>query len=258
MLLICLADVAIKRLRRTVDNPETSKLAQLFENATCDFPSNRPNWLFEHTVWPANVFQLIQYLLDTLCDPASLAPRANAQTFGAAARGLQPSPSTNATVAIDLFARATEMGVPADGRFLNAVLRCCGNNLVAAVALWKDTMRKESTAYCATVSPIVRKQNLKAVYNGLLYVSGRAYRPDIALRFVYALRKEDIEPDEGCLNSYRAGCREENRQVSPIREGVMAVHESLLVVECTKFDLRDRRRQEETRVRIILPSSATS
>ena len=155
-------------------------------------------------------------------------------------------------IAAELFANATALGVSADGRFVNAVLRCCGNNLAAAVSLWKGTMRSQCIAHCETI-PWAKKQNLRAVYNGLLYVSGRAFRPDIALRFIYALIKEGIEPDEGCLNSYRAGCRDEDRQVSPLREGLMAVHESLLLVECAKYDQRDRKRQGEKRVRIILP-----
>jgi hypothetical protein len=48
-------------------------------------------------------------------------------------------------------------------------------------------------------------KNLLAAYHGLVYVAGRALRPEVALRLVYAMNKEDLAVDETALNCYMAG-----------------------------------------------------
>ena len=71
--------------------------------------------------------------------------------------------------------------------------------------------------------------------------------------------KEGIEPNEATLNSYRSGKRlrqsmvKENRGFAFARKlALLDPYESLLLVECTKYDRNDRRREGEQRVRIIV------
>jgi hypothetical protein len=68
-----------------------------------------------------------------------------------------------------------------------------------------------------------------------------------------------LEPNENTLNSYRSGKRlrqslvQENRAASFARKlTLLDPYESLLFVECTKYDRNDRRREGERRVRIIV------
>jgi len=94
-------------------------------------------------------------------------------------------------------------------------------------------------------------------YNGLLYVSGRALRPDIAVRLVYAMSKEGLAANENSLNSYRSGKRLADdgtgfRSRLARRLKLIDPYESILYVECTKYDSNDRRRTGEQRVRIIV------
>ena len=105
-------------------------------------------------------------------------------------------------------------------------------------------------------------KNLLAAYHGLLHVSGRAGRPDVALRLAYAMGKEGLEPSESALNCYNAGKRIRETAAAGGRAGrgerddvvrlrMEDQYESLLMIECTKYDQNDRRRSDERRVRII-------
>ena len=167
-------------------------------------------------------------------------------------------------MATELYRNATAAGIPADGRVVNAILRCFGTDIDAALILWKDEIRPRCVAYenRARPQPLPRHRpsgkNVLAAYNGLLYVCGRALRPDIAVRLIYAMNKEGLEPNESSLNSYRAGKRLADQSEGSLRTRLARTlklidpYESILYVECTKYDSNDRRRQGEKRVRIIL------
>jgi hypothetical protein len=187
------------------------------------------------------------------------APAADSQTFCVAATALQYSPSAGSTLATEVFRNATKCGVIADGRFVNAMLRCFGADIDAALALWKEEVRWQCTSFEKRLSSFGRAgwKSLEASYHGLFYVSGRANRPDIALRLVYAMKREGLEPTETSLNSYRSGQRRPLAASLAETSGYGSrlerkLYESLLSVECTKYDTNDRRRAGEQRVRIIL------
>jgi pentatricopeptide repeat protein len=210
----------------------------------------------------SGVFDVVQRILGLMCGVGYIdgisAPTADSQTFCVAAAALQYGPTCGAHLPTEMFRNATSLGVPADGRFLNAVLRCFGNDIDAALQLWKDEIRPQCLSLERQLSSISKK-NLLAAYNGLLHVCGRALRPDIALRVVYAMNKDGLEPNEASLNSYRSGSRICQRSQSggfaatlERKLKLIEQYESLLLVECTKYDRDDRRRVGERRVRIIL------
>jgi hypothetical protein len=138
------------------------------------------------------------------------APFPNSQSYCITASALQYG-SSGVAMALDLFRNSTHAGIPADGRFINAVFRCFGDDISAALESWKGEIRTaclehESRTRRAPVSVHrSRNKNLIAAYNGLLHVCGRALRPDIAVRLAYAMNREGIEPDEVSLNSYSGG-----------------------------------------------------
>jgi pentatricopeptide repeat protein len=189
-------------------------------------------------------------------------PASDSQTYCIAASALQYGPS-NPDQAISIFHNATVAGISADGRFINAVLRCFGDDITAALTSWKSDIRPACIAYenrarnKATPTNRPKAKNLLAAYNGLLYVCGRALRPDIGLRVVYAMNKEGVEPTEISLNCYRSGKRVRQKDgksgFSLLQQiNLIDPYESLMYVECTKYDLNDRRRSGERRVRIIV------
>jgi pentatricopeptide repeat protein len=188
-----------------------------------------------------------------------MVPAADSQTFCVAATALQYSPSAGSTLATELFRNATNCGVTADGRFVNALLRCFGADIDAALALWKEEVRSQCISFEKRLRSFGRagSRSLEASYNGLFYVSGRANRPDIALRLVYAMKRDGLEPTETSLNSYRSGQRRPHAKSLSETGGFGSslerkLYESLISVECTKYDTNDRRRAGEQRVRIIL------
>ena len=219
-----------------------------------------------------------------------LAPFPNSQTYCVAASALQYSKKkpSDPDLAMALFRNATYEGVPADGRFVNAIFRCFGHDIDSAIACWKNEIRKaclahESRTRNAPVS-IHRsmKKNLIAAYNGLLYVCGRALRPDIAVRLAYAMNREGIEPNEVSLNNYLSGKRLQiiidksingedfgdngsynkdkpkgyfaRRSMPKLLPKINMVdqYENLLYVECTKYDKYNKRMSKDKRVRIIV------
>jgi pentatricopeptide repeat protein len=248
-----------------VVKPTASNAARKFQDSTEIRFSNKE---FTELQQGSTLVQAVRLVLDAMCGNRQIngltAPSADSQTFCVAASALQYGP-TGASLATGMFRNATKLGIPADGRFVNAVLRCFGDDIDAALAAWKDEIRPKCVAFekraRSTPLPIGRPtgKNLVASYCGLLYVCGRALRPDIALRLVYAMSKEGLEPNENALNSYRSG----RRVPKPESEGgfrssleqklkLIDPYESLLFVECTKYDRNDRRRAGDKRVRIIL------
>jgi hypothetical protein len=157
-----------------------------------------------------------------------------------------------------LFNTAIENGVSLDGRFLNAIIRCYGDNIRLALDSWKTVFRPYALTASgedkSRISGDLRNsrmgKNLVASYHGLMYVAGRAYRPDIGLRLAYAMVREGVEPTEAALNTYNTGARERQEDLQKVR--LHGQYENLLLVECTKYDSNDRRRFTDKRVRIIL------
>ncbi|KAI2508054.1 Pentatricopeptide repeat domain [Fragilaria crotonensis] len=187
-------------------------------------------------------------------------PPPNTQTYCLVASALQHEKPDSA-FALALFQNATNANIPADGRFVNAIFRCCGSDIDGALNAWKGGIRQAClAAEGSTQSKPQRStsKNLLAAYQGLLYVCGRALRPDIALRIVYAMNKEGVPVNEMALQCFQAGKRtgiiEAERDESQRKKAVAFCEqfESLLLVECTKYDANDKRREGDKRVRIIL------
>jgi len=161
--------------------------------------------------------------------------------------------------AIKLFRDALESNIAPDGRLVNACIRCYGDQIDMALSAWKKEMRSSVLAHenrsrprASSSFPKRRKKNLAAAYNGLLYVCGKAGRADIALRLAYAMNKEGVEPNETSYNSYIKGKEDRPQGETNFMRILADQHESLLQVECVKYDTQDKRREKEKRIRIIL------
>ncbi|GAX16808.1 hypothetical protein FisN_5Hh180 [Fistulifera solaris] len=202
-------------------------------------------------------------LLEAMAKQSYFLPKPDSQTFCLVASTLQNG-KTNASVALELFRQATRVGVTADGRFINAIFRCYGDDVDAAISAWKGEIRSFCLSHATHDGKSIASQrrarniNLFAAYNGLLFVCGRARRSDIALRVVYAMKKEGLDPSELSLNCFNSGKRKlsSNNELSQSwltkRLKFADPYESLLYVECMKYDKNDRRRSGEKRVRIIV------
>ena len=140
-------------------------------------------------------------------------------------------------------------GIAADGRFLNAVVRCFGDDIEYAIKAWK-TQFGPHLAYERRSNK--RVSNVIAAYNGLMSVAGRAIRPDLGLRIAYAMIKAGVEPTEVTLNSYNSGKRIALENGNNSNKGLQNQYESLLAVECTKYNSKDKRRVNDRKIRIIL------
>jgi pentatricopeptide repeat protein len=207
--------------------------------------------------------QAAKIVLDLMSSSTSkgyddIVPRPNSQAYCLVASALSHTDGVGPDFAIGMFKNATVNGQRVDGRYLNAIIRCYGENITSAVDAWKNVYRP--TVLNAFTEDIDRSssnfhksrvyKNLVASYHGLMYVAGRAYRPDIALRLVYAMTKEGVEPTEAALNTYNAGARERKDGIEKVK--LHGQYENLLLVECTKYDSKDKRRQADKRIRIIL------
>jgi hypothetical protein len=188
-------------------------------------------------------------------------PRPNTQTYCLVASAMQHG-DMDSTAAEELFWNATNANIPADGRFVNAVFRCFGPDIGGALTAWKGGIRQACLAAekkASSNSQRSTSRNLLAAYQGLLYVCGRALRPDIALRLVYAMNKEGVPVNEMALQCFLSGKRRElaDAENDPASSRSITVafseqFETLLSVECTKYDSKDKRRESDKRVRIIL------
>jgi hypothetical protein len=188
-------------------------------------------------------------------------PKPNSQTYCLVASALQHENQCTKGVAWELFQNATRSNISVDGRFVNAVFRCFGSDIDEALNAWKGEIRQQ----CLSSNGKSKKEStqqqesktLLAAYHGLLYVCGRALRPDIALRIVYAMNKEKgVIVNEMALQCYQSGKRkalsDSNSSTSKSAVALGEQFESLLIVECTTYDTNDKRRQGDRRVRIIL------
>lgn len=212
----------------------------------------------------------------------------NLQTFVVAATALQYETSSSPTpvaqpLARQLFQNATqEIGISVDGRLLNAILRCWGDDVVGALDHWKGDLRRSLQVQREDGFVGGGKHNLLAAYNGLLYVCGRARRPDVAVRIVYAMKKGGVDVNERAFQNYNSGKRMcqrlmvsgtkqkadkvddsasttttgssvlSNLRLPKLKEYMVAQYESILYVECKTFDARDKRTEKEQRIRIIV------
>ena len=208
---------------------------------------------------PAAAMLLLK-IMNKKVEAPFVAPRPNTQTYCLVASNVQHEAS-DPVVAMELFRDASDANIPADGRFVNAVLRCFGDDIEGALDAWKGGIRKACLAAEAQASPKTQRSTAKhllAAYQGLLYVCGRALRPDIALRIVYAMNKEGVLVNEMALQCFQAGKRkglaEAENDATPRKKAIAFGEqiESLLAVECTKYDTKDKRREGDKRVRIIL------
>ncbi len=190
-----------------------------------------------------------------------LGKKANAQSYCLAATALQYDPNTGPNLSMSLFRNATNYDIPADGRFINAIFRCFGDDIDQAIACWKSELRQACLVHesrppeWASDMGKSPNRNLVAAYNGLIHVCGRAHRPDIGVRLVYAMNREGIEPNEVTLNNYRAGKR--LRKHPAIRRllslpTMVSQYENILYVECTKYNQYNKRMSKDKRVRIIV------
>ena len=182
------------------------------------------------------------------------APKPNSQTYCLVASALSSSGTSesNPNLALTLFRNAMEEGVAADGRFINAVLRCFGDDIDGALDSWKKVIGPAAVAHERKSNK--RGSNMISAYNGMMHVAGRACRPDIAVRIVYAMNKGGLEPTEVTLNSYHAGKRIALLEDNDVRKnlGLRNQYESLVSVECTKYNSKDKRRANDRKIRIIL------
>ncbi len=199
-------------------------------------------------------FAILQMMKDSSNNPIyeSWVLKPNTQSYCLVASTLSHRGKNDGEKAIELYKDAASNAIPADGRFINAVIRSFGNNIDSAINAWKTDLRLAVMNHENREQPRYSKnkkgKNLLAAYHGLINVAGKALRPDIALRIIYAMKKEGLEPTEATLNNYKSGSRE-NKREKPIR--LNNQYENLLAVECTRYSQLDKRRSNEKRVRII-------
>lgn len=189
--------------------------------------------------------------------PLLQTPKPNSQTYCLVASALSGfgTSAPHSDRALTLFRDAMNQGgVTPDGRFLNAVLRCFGDDIEAALAAWKTDIGPAAASQQRN-----GKINLQQAYNGLMHVCGRALRPDIGVRVAYAMNKAGVEPTEVSLNCYKSGKRvalEGMTGISKRALGLTNQYENLLSVECTKYNTRkwdkSKRRAGDKKIRIIL------
>ncbi len=198
------------------------------------------------------IFDVMKASSETI-DSFNLVPQPTSQSFCLIASTLSHKSTSNGEAAIKLYNYAMDANIPADGRFINALIRCFSDDIDGALKAWKSLFRSSVLEYENRDRPKNSKhkkgKNLVAAYHGLVHVSGRAGRPDLALRLAYAMKKEGFEPNETTLNSYKTGAIK-NKTEQSIR--LNNQYENLLTIECLKYDKLDKRRLSEKRVRIII------
>jgi pentatricopeptide repeat protein len=207
---------------------------------------------------PEGALLILQLMNKHICTPLE-APLPNSQTYCLVASAAQHGES-NVALPLELFRNATSLHIPADGRFVNALIRCFRADINAALKAWKEDIRSPCLAAekrAPSSSARSTDKNLLSAYHSLLFVAGRAFRPDIALRLVYAMNKEGVEVNEMAMQCYHAGKRKgitdsDNENVQRDAIAFCKQFENVLSVECTKYDTRDKRREGDKRVRIIL------
>ncbi|GFH47783.1 hypothetical protein CTEN210_04258 [Chaetoceros tenuissimus] len=228
-------------------------------NASVKFASNETLVDIVKGHSPAEASKLLLELMvkstQTDSDASTFILRPNGQTFCLVASALSHSDNISSAEVLELYKNAIENDIVLDGRFLNALLRCYGDDIQKALQTWKTTYRLAILASSTDDSMTNRRftkvgKSLIAAYHGLMHVAGKAYRPDIALRIAYAMTKEGLEPTEAALNAYNAGVRLRDMDLEKVR--LHTQYEKLLLIECSNYCPNDKRKLKEKRVRIII------
>ena len=218
--------------------------------------------IFVDGLTPPRASKRILSLMNEAKDSVELSDlvfRPNSQSYCLVASALSQSGQVGANDAIELYESASSNGLSVDGRFLNPIIRCYGEDILEALEAWKSVYRPDILAVVGegeydksfpSFKTSRMGKNLFAAYHGLMHVAGKAYRPDIALRIAYAMGKEGVEPTEAALNTYNAGARLRRPNKDKVR--LHSQYENLLLVECTKYDSNDKRRLLDRKVRIII------
>eukprot|EP00549_Striatella_unipunctata_P025968 CAMPEP_0118714428 /NCGR_PEP_ID=MMETSP0800-20121206/26188_1 /TAXON_ID=210618 ORGANISM="Striatella unipunctata, Strain CCMP2910" /NCGR_SAMPLE_ID=MMETSP0800 /ASSEMBLY_ACC=CAM_ASM_000638 /LENGTH=325 /DNA_ID=CAMNT_0006620233 /DNA_START=245 /DNA_END=1222 /DNA_ORIENTATION=+ len=187
--------------------------------------------------------------------------KANSQSFCILATVMH---HTNSTVGeISAFSKsAKDLNLPFDGRFVNALVRSYGSNIDGAFDAWKNELRPALLAFGSNIKPAQKSRHLQMGYYGLASVCGRAARADLALRLAYAMEAEGLKARETFLRSYHAGKKEyeeKKKAAGPLGKILMTSaratagsYENLLSIECSQYDVSDKRRAKDKRIRIIL------
>eukprot|EP00529_Nitzschia_sp_RCC80_P020877 CAMPEP_0113460848 /NCGR_PEP_ID=MMETSP0014_2-20120614/11213_1 /TAXON_ID=2857 /ORGANISM="Nitzschia sp." /LENGTH=397 /DNA_ID=CAMNT_0000352543 /DNA_START=278 /DNA_END=1468 /DNA_ORIENTATION=- /assembly_acc=CAM_ASM_000159 len=155
----------------------------------------------------------------------AMSSKRNIQTYMFLASALQYHESSSSQkesapeelpIPIALLRNATEQDdIVVDGKLVNAAIRIWGDDISGALNHWKTEIRNYLAQSRRSVKSGKKGQsttmskfaNMLAAYNGLLYVCGRALRPDIAVRIVYAMKKEGLFVNEQAFQNYKSGTR---------------------------------------------------
>jgi pentatricopeptide repeat protein len=153
------------------------------------------------------------------------------------------SSSARAERAAAIFRDAEQRGiVPGDAPLAPAVahslVSACGDDVRAAVSLWKDFVRPRALRARAKGEPLYAAAGEQptaeqASYHALLRVCGAAGRADEALKIVYAMRQDGLPTDPACYTAYDSGLQSTNamsRATGPVQL-LRAGYERLLMME---------------------------
>ena len=99
---------------------------------------------------------------------------------------------------------------PPPAAVAHALVSSCGDDLRAAVALWRDFLRPRYLAERGNDPPLFAPpgeppSSEQAALHALLRVCGAAGRPDEALKVVFAVRKDGTFPDATWYSAYEKG-----------------------------------------------------
>ena len=225
-------------------SPQNSVAARTFGS---DFPQVSGSFKIASAVDGMTCSEAAKKILDMMRQGGG-SVKPDAATFCCAATAIQQE-YANKEVGMELYRSAIHFGIRFDGRFVNALFHCFGDDVDAAMDVWKGGVRK--ACFADETSQKSRTKKLLASYHGLLHVCGRALRPDIAVRIVYAMGKENVPVNEMALKCYLSGKRR-RPDGGHSNLAFSQQYEDILSVECTRYDSKDARRQGEKRVRIIL------
>ncbi|CAM9177567.1 unnamed protein product [Discosporangium mesarthrocarpum] len=145
-----------------------------------------------------------------------------------------------------LYLDAESRRVPINGKMCNSVMIGFGDDIEGAVSFWKQHVRPALTSRHLTPQGVLSEipkelqEDLFAAYSGLIHVCGRARRADLAVKTVFAMRKDGLAPNSVLSNTYFKAKSETERLLGPMRTEspfrLMAIlqgqMEGVLEVEC--------------------------
>ena len=132
-------------------------------------------------------------------------------------------------------------GNPLPAAVAHALVCACGDDIRAAVTLWRDHLRPRMLSSRNADTPLYNPAGQQptaeqAAYHALLRVCGAAGRPDEALRIVYAMKRDGFPADGSCHSAYFRG-KDSAKSTASSLSGVQAVamlqggYEQLLALE---------------------------